>query len=32
MLQLECSELILNHAWIENQKIGVERWLKSDGY
>jgi succinate-semialdehyde dehydrogenase / glutarate-semialdehyde dehydrogenase len=22
MLQLECSELILNHAWIDNQKTG----------
>jgi acyl-CoA reductase-like NAD-dependent aldehyde dehydrogenase len=22
MLQLECSELILNHAWIDNQRIG----------
>jgi succinate-semialdehyde dehydrogenase / glutarate-semialdehyde dehydrogenase len=27
MLQLECDELILNHAWIDNQKTG-----SSDGY
>src|ERR1700678_3694496 len=27
MLQLECDELILNHAWIDNQKTG-----SSDGH